>query len=64
MIVSDKRKDSELIPNFSIQYVIQNNQYPETLKEAEGIMCKVKFKSENNNDKSNTQKKNKDGGGE
>ena len=42
--------------DLSIQYVIKNDQYPKTLKEAVGVMRKVKFKSEKNNDKINKQK--------
>ena len=61
---SAKRKYGELIHDFSIRYAFKNNQYPKTLQEAVGIMRQVKFKSENNNDKINTQKNNKNGGGE
>ena len=38
---------------------MKKNQYPKTLQEAFDVMRKVKFKPENNNDKSNTQKHNK-----
>ena len=64
MIGSDKVKYGELIHDLSIQYAIKNDQYPKTLLEAVDVMLKVKFKAENNNDKSNTQKQNKNGGGE
>ena len=50
--------------DLSIEYVTNNNQYPKTLEEAVYFMRKVKFKANNNNDKSNTQRKNKNGGGE
>ena len=56
MRVSDKRKDGELIYYFSIQYTIKNDQYPKTLQEAVDVMRKVKFRPENNNNKSNTKK--------
>ena len=52
----DKRKYGEFIYDFFIQYAIKNNQYPKTIQEAVDVMCKVKFKPESNNDKSNTQK--------
>ena len=39
-------------------------QYTKTLHEAVDFIPKVKFKPENNNDISNTHKKNKNGGGE
>ena len=52
----DKRKYGELIHDLSIQYKIKNDQYTEKFQEAVDIMRKVKFNSENNNDKSNTQK--------
>ena len=55
MIGSYKRKYGELIHNFSIQYLIKNNQYTKTLQEAVYVMLKLKFKSENNNDESNAQ---------
>ena len=42
--------------------MIKNGQYPKTRNEAVGVMRKVRFKSENNNYKSNTQKRNKNGG--
>ena len=42
--------------NLSIQYVIKNNEYPKTLQEELDGMRKVKFKSDNDNDKINTQK--------
>ena len=60
---SEKRNDEESIHDFSIQYVIKNNKYLKTLQEAVDVMCKVKFKTEKNNEKSNTQEKNKNGGG-
>ena len=41
-----------------------NYQYPKTLQEAVDVMLTVKFKEEKNNDKINTQKLNKNGGGE
>ena len=41
--------------DFSIQYVIKKNQYPKTLQEEVDIMRKVRFKAENNKDKSSTQ---------
>ena len=44
--------------------MIKNDQYPITPQEAVDVMRKVKFKSEKNNDKSNTQKQNKNGGGD
>ena len=47
--------------DFSIQYAIKNNKYPKTLQESVDAMRKVKLKTENNNDKSNTKK---NGGGE
>ena len=50
--------------NLSIQYVIKNNEYPKTLQEELDGMRKVKFKSDNDNDKINTQKQNKNRGGE
>ena len=50
--------------DFSIQYVIKKNQYPKTLQEEVDVIRKVKFKAEKNNYKSNTQKRNKNGGGE
>ena len=53
---SGKRKYGVLIHYFSIKYAIKNNKYPKTLQEAVDGMRKVKFKSENNNDKSHTQK--------
>ena len=61
MRISDKRKDGELMHYFSIQYAIKSNKYPKTLQESLDVICKVKFKSERNNDKSSTQKKNKNG---
>ena len=61
---SDKREYGDLIHDFSIQYVIKNNQYPKTLQEAVDVMHNMKFKSENNNNKSNTQKQNINGDGE
>ena len=61
--VSDKRKFGELIHDLSIQYVIKNDQYLKTLQKTVDVMRRVKFKSENNNDESNTQKQNKNGGG-
>ena len=45
--------------DLSITYVINNDEYPKALQEAVDIMHKVKFKSEHNNEKSNTQKQNK-----
>ena len=56
MRVPDKRKYGELIHVFSIQYAIKNNKYPKTTQEVVDVMRKVKFKSENNNDKSSTHK--------
>ena len=38
---SDKRKYGESIHNFSIQYLIKNNQYPKTLQEAVYVMHKL-----------------------
>ena len=61
---SYKIKYGELINYFSIQYVIKNNQCLKTLQEAVDVIPKVKFKSEKKNEKSNTQKQNKNGGGE
>ena len=61
---SDKIKYGKLIHDFSIQYAVKNHQYLKTLQEAVDVMCKVRFKSENNNDKCNTQKQNKNVGGE
>ena len=61
---TDKRKYWELIHDFSIQYAINNYQYPKTIQEAVGVMRKVKPKPEMNNDESNTQKQNKNGGGD
>ena len=52
----DNRKYGELIHDFSIQYAIKNYQYPKTLQKAVDVIRKVKFKSEKNNDKMNTQK--------
>ena len=60
----EKRKYGELIHDLSIQYAIKNNQYRKTLQETGYVMRKLKFKPETNNDKSNTQKQNKNGGGE
>ena len=54
---SDKIKYGKLIHDLSVQYTIKNNQYPKTLQEAVDAMGRVKCKSENNNDKSNTHKK-------
>ena len=54
----------KLIHNFSIKYTIKNDEYPKTLQGAVDLMRKVKFKPEKNNDKSNTQKQNKNGGDE
>ena len=42
---SDKRKYGELIHDLSIQYAINNDQYPKTLQEAVYVMREVKFKS-------------------
>ena len=56
------RKYGEFIHNFFIQYVIKKNKYPKTLQEAVCVMRNVKFKPENKNDKSNTQKQNKNVG--
>ena len=56
--VLDKRKYWELIHDFSVQYEIKNDQYPKTLQESLDVMRKLKFKSENKNDKRNTQKQN------
>ena len=50
--------------DFSIQHTLNNAQYPKTLQEALDVVRKVKFKTEINNDKINTQKQNKNGGGE
>ena len=61
---SDKKKYEESIHDLSIQYVIKNNQYPKTLQEAVDVRRKIELKAENNNDKSNTQKQNKNGVGE
>ena len=61
---SDKKKYEESIHDLSIQYVIKNNQYPKTLQKAVDVMRKIELKAENNNDKSNTQKQNKNGVGE
>ena len=47
----------------SIQYAIKNSQYPKTLQEEVDVIRKLKFKAEKNNDKSNTQKQNKNGVG-
>ena len=52
---SDKIKYGELIYDFSIKYVINNNQQRKKLQEAVDFMRKVKIKLEKNNDKSNTQ---------
>ena len=64
MRLSDNRKYGKLIHNFSIKYVINNYQYPKTLQDAVDVMRKVKFKAGNKNDKRNTQKYNKNEGGE
>ena len=56
---SYQRKYGELIHDSSIQYAINNNQYPKTLQEAINVMHKVKFKTEKNSYKSNKQKQNK-----
>ena len=53
---SGKKKYGVLIHYLSIKYAIKNNKYPKTLQEAMDGMRKVKFKSENNNDKSSTHK--------
>ena len=58
MIGSEKRKYVELIHDFSVHFVIKQYQYPKTLQESVGVMRKVKFRPEKNNDKSNTQKQN------
>ena len=55
----DKIKHGELIHDFYIKYAIKNYQYMKTLQEVVDVMCKVKFKPEKNNDKSTTQKQNK-----
>ena len=55
----DKIKYGELINDFDIQYAIKNDKYPKTLQEAVDIRHKVKYKLQNNNDKSNKQKQNK-----
>ena len=44
--VPDKIKYGELVNNFSIQYAIKNDQYPEKLQEEMYVMHKVKFKAE------------------
>ena len=59
-----KRKYGELIHDFYIQYAIKNYQHWKKIQEELDVMRKVKFKAENYNDKSNTQKQNKNGGGE
>ena len=59
----DKIRYGEFIHDLSIKYAIKNNKYPKTLQEAVDFMQKERFKSENNNDKFNTQKQNKNGGG-
>ena len=61
---TDKRKYWELIHDFSIQYAINNDQYPKTIQESVDVMRKVKLKPERNNGTSNTQKQNKNEGGE
>ena len=43
--------------------MIKNVQYTTRLQESVYVVGKVKFKAENNNNKSNTQKHNKNGGG-
>ena len=64
MIGSNKRTYGELLDYFYIQYAIKKNQYPETLQERVDVMHNVKFKYENNNDKNNTKRQTKNGGGE
>ena len=44
--------------------MIKNDPYPKTLQEEVDVMRKVKFIAENDNEKSNTQKQNKNGGSE
>ena len=61
---SDKKKYGELAHDLSIQYAINIDQYPKTLHEAVDVLRKVKFKIENNNDKSNKHKNNNNGCGE
>ena len=51
------------IHDLSIQYAINNYQCPKTLQEPVDILRKVRLKTEKNNDKSNTKKQNKNGGG-
>ena len=51
MIGSNKSTYVELMHDLYIQYAIEKDLYPETLKEAVDVMRNVKFKSENNIDK-------------
>ena len=56
---SDKRKYGELIHDFSIHYAIKKYKYLKIFREAVDVMHKVRFKTEKNNDESDTQKHNK-----
>ena len=64
MRISDKRTYGKLIHDFYLQYAIKNDKYPIRPQEAVGVIHKVRFKQEKNNDKSNIQKQNKNEGGE
>ena len=55
----DKRKYGELIHDLSIQYEIKRDQYLKSPQELVDVWRKMIFKAENINDKSNTQKQNK-----
>ena len=44
--------------------MIKNDKHPKTIQEVVDVIRKVKFKAENNNNESYTQKQNKNGGGE